>query len=230
LVNYTWSKSIDDGAVAGQYGTFYGTDAPLNPYNQKQENGLSDLDQRYRFVSSLVYAPTPFAKSGNKMMDELFDGFIFSGIVTISGGQPIAATMGSYPSGGVDGGFTGGEVSNAGVSTGGRPPQIGRNVYIGPGLRDVDVRVQRTFTVRERYRLSALAEAFNLFNHTNIYSVNATAFTYAALGSGACTTALAAGTNGCIVPSPTFMSPTASTSTNGLFGPRQLQVSLKLNF
>ncbi|HEV3329503.1 MAG TPA: hypothetical protein VG096_00875, partial [Bryobacteraceae bacterium] len=65
---------------------------------------------------------------------------------------------------------------------------------------------------------------------TNISTVNTTAFNYTAAGSGACTTALAAGATGCLVPSPTFMAPTASSSTNGLYGARQLQFSAKLTF
>jgi len=46
----------------------------------------------------------------------------------------------------------------------------------------------------------------------------------------ACTTALAGGTNGCIIPNAAFLAPTGSTSTNGLYGSRQLQMSLKLTF
>ncbi len=229
LVNYTYSKSIDDGAVAGQYGTFYGTDSPLDPYNQRAENALSDLDQRHRFVTSLVYTPVPF-KNASRILHQIFDGWAFSGVVTISSGQPVSAFMGSYPAGGVDGGFTGAEVSNAGISTGGRPPQIGRNVFIAPGMKDVDFRIMRQFAITERVGFQVLAEAFNLFNHTNIFSVNSTAFTYAGVGSGACAASIAAGTNGCIVPSPTFLAPTSSTSTNGLYGPRQMQFSAKLTF
>jgi hypothetical protein len=97
-------------------------------------------------------------------------------------------------------------------------------------MRVFDLRVMREFRITERIRLQALAEAFNLFNHTNIFSVNTTAFTYSALGSGACTSAVAGGTNGCIVPSPSFMAPTSSTSTNGLYGPRQMQFSAKITF
>ena len=37
LFNYTYSKSIDDGAVAGANGTFFGTDPPVDPLNQKRE-------------------------------------------------------------------------------------------------------------------------------------------------------------------------------------------------
>ena len=88
----------------------------------------------------------------------------------------------------------------------------------------------REFTLHERFNLQLLAEAFNVFNHTNISSVNTTAFSYANAGTGACNTAIAAGANGCLVPSPTFMAPTAASSTNGLYGARQLQLSAKFTF
>jgi outer membrane receptor protein involved in Fe transport len=230
LVNYTYSKSIDDGAVAGSYGTFFGTDWPLDPKNQRQENALSDLDQRQRFVASLVYTPQYFHKLSNKAARLVFDGFSYSGVVTIASGQPIDAQISGFPSGGVDYGVTGGEITNTGGSTGGRPPQIGRNVYIGPSLHNVDFRIMREFAVHERIRLQFLGEAFNIFNHTNISGVNSTAFNYVALGGSGCTTALAAGSNGCIVPNPTFMLPTSSSSSNGLYTARQLQFSAKLVF
>jgi len=228
LVNYTFSRSIDDGAVAGANGTFYGTDWPLDPKNQVQENSLSDLDQRYRLVGSVVYAPPMFKSISNKFTRTLLDGFAFSTIVTVSAGQPIDAQISGFPSGGVDYGVTGGEVTNTGGSTGGRPPQFGRNVFIGPGLRDVDFRIMREFHIYERARLQFIGEAFNIFNHTNIASVNSTAFNYVASGGSGCAKAL--GGNGCLLPNAAFMAPTSSTSTNGLYGSRQLQFSAKLVF
>ena len=61
LANYTLSKAIDGGQVAGQFGTFFGTDPPIDPLNRKLEYGTSDLDQRHRFVGSAVWIP-PFSK------------------------------------------------------------------------------------------------------------------------------------------------------------------------
>jgi hypothetical protein len=46
---------------------------------------------------------------------------------------------------------------------------------------------------------------------TNISSVNTTAFNYVNAGTGACTTTIADGANGCVVPSPTFMAPFAAS-------------------
>jgi hypothetical protein len=37
----------------------------------------------------------------------------------------------------------------------------------GPGLTQIDGRLQRSFTVRERYRIVGLLEAENALNHTN---------------------------------------------------------------
>ena len=43
LFNYTYSKSIDDGAVSGANGTFFGTDPPVDPLNLGGENSSSPI-------------------------------------------------------------------------------------------------------------------------------------------------------------------------------------------
>jgi hypothetical protein len=155
---------------------------------------------------------------------QLVNGFAFSTIVTMATGQPVTGSISGFPSGGVDGGLTGAVVSNSGGSIGGRPNWIERNAYNLPNLYNVDFRLARTFSFTERIRLQLLGEAFNLFNHTNIQSLNNTQYNYAAAGSGAC----AGHTNGCLVPSSSFLAPTSSS--NGLYGPRQLQISARFSF
>ena len=227
LFNYTFAKSIDDGAVPGAYGTFYGTDVTFDPYNQRNERSLSDLDQRQRFVGSAVWAPSYFQKVGSKPVRLLLNGWAYSAIATHSTGQPITGMINGYPSGGVDGGLTGGEVSNAASPTGGRIPQVGRNTFTGPSLHNFDVRVSREFAFKERFRFQFRGEAFNVFNHTNISSLNTTAYNYAAIGGTGCPKTM---TTGCLVPVSTFLTPTSSTSSNGLYGARQLQISAKFVF
>ncbi|HYW48208.1 MAG TPA: TonB-dependent receptor [Bryobacteraceae bacterium] len=221
--NYTLSKATDGGQVAGTNGTFNGTDVPVDPKNRKLEYALSDLDQRQRFVGNVVFRPSARNLS-NRSARLLLDGWVFSSIVSLSTGQPVTPLISGFPSGGPDGGLTGGEVSNGGVSTGGRAPWLVRNTFTAPGYHDVDVRIGRQFAFGERVKLSLVGEAFNLFNHTNVSSVNTTAFNFTAAGSGVC----GGHTNGCLAPNAAFLAPTATS--NLLWGPRQLQISGRLTF
>jgi hypothetical protein len=220
--NYTLSKAIDGGQVAGSGGTFNGTDLAFDPKNRKLEYGYSDLDQRHRLVTSAVWVPT-YAKKFNKPARLILDGFNFATIVTIATGQPVTGQINGFPAGGPDGGLTGGLVNNSGTGTGGRIPAM-RNLYTGPGYSNFDFRIGRQFVIAERVKLSFVGEAFNLFNFTNFYSVNTTAYNYSAAGVGAC----AGHSNGCLVANPAFFAPL--TSNNNLSGARQLQISGRFTF
>jgi hypothetical protein len=222
--NYTLAKTIDGGQVAGSNGTFNGTDYSIDPYNRKLEYGLSDLDQRHRFVANALYEPQ-FTRNLPKPARLILDGFNFSTIVTIGSGFPVTPFLNmSSVTGAPDGGPTGAVVNNSGTGNGGRAPWLVRNLDPGPGLATVDFRIGREFKLYEKVRFSILGEAFNLFNFTNIFTVNTTAFNYSAAGSGAC----AGHANGCLVANPTFLAPTATS--NSLYGARQLQISAKLYF
>jgi hypothetical protein len=227
LLNYTLSRAIDGGQTSGQFGTFFGTDVVFDPYNKKAEYGTSDMDQRHRFVGSVVYS-RPFNRIANKPARLLLNGFNFAAIVTIASGQPLSEYTSSYPSGGVDGGFTGAEIGTPAFATGGRVPFLPRNNYYLPNLYNTDFRIAREFRVRERYRLALVGEAFNLFNHTLITNVGPgsppNAFSFSAAGSGVCS----GHTNGCVVPNPAF--PTATQITSAIYAPRQLQVSARFSF
>jgi hypothetical protein len=232
--NYTLSKAMDGGQVSGTSGTFAGTDDPLDPYNLKQEWGASELDTRNRFVGNLVWSPT-IGSLQNKAAKFLVNGWAFSTIVTESNGHPQQANVGgSFPLS-PDSGLTGGVSYNASTATG-RVGWLPRDPYVAPGLHTVDLRVGRQFPFGERFKLTLLAEAFNLFNHTNVASVNTTAYNYLAAGASttvAGTSIKCPGPNACMVPNGTatsllYMTPTATSSL--LFGPRQIQISAKLFF
>lgn len=231
LANYTFSKSLDDGAVQGNVGTFSGTDVILNPANIKQENGLSEDNQANRFTGSVVW--DPFRNFKSTPARWLLRGWVFSSVITEASGQPVQANISGFPSNGVDGGLTGGEINNSAAPAGGRAPQFGRDVFTGPQLHNVDFRVMRELAIRERFKVQFLAEAFNVFNETNLNlngNTATTAFNYVAVGGKGCSASAYSGTNGCLIPSPTFMAPSSGTSTNTLYGPRQLQFSAKIVF
>jgi hypothetical protein len=222
--NYTLAKASDGGQVPGQFGTFNGTDSPIDPYNRRLEYGRGDLDQRHRFVGNVVWIPQFTKKISSPVARYLLDGYAFSSIVTIAAGQPVTGTISGNPAGAIAGGPTGGAVNNSGTATGGRSPGLPRNLYTGPGMGDVDMRLSREFKFTERVKFSALLEAFNVFNHTNVFSVNTQQYTYTGPGVGVC----AGHTNGCLVPVTSFLTPSATN--NNLFGARQLQISGRLTF
>ena len=226
--NYTLSKAMDGGQISGTNGTFAGSDNPVDPRNRSIEYAPSELDQRQRFVFSGVWSPT-IGGLASKTAKLVVNGWSFSTIVTEGSGHPQQANISGTPSP-LDGGLSAGVANNASANAG-RAGWLPRDPYVGPGFNDVDFRLARQFSISERVKLSLLGEVFNIFNHTNIASVNTTAFTY--LASGASTTINGAsikcpGANSCMVPSPSFFAPTATSSL--LFGPRQIQISGKLTF
>jgi hypothetical protein len=244
LLNYTWARSTDTDQVQGAFGTFFGGNPVLDPNQVHSENGLSDIDVRNRFVGSFVYQPRVF--HDNKWVKYSLDGFLFSGTETASAGQPIVASMsgtvynGGPGSFGADGNIYGGAMSSSsGLATTGRPPQIGRNSIVGPGFNNFDFRISRDVPLRESVRLQLNAEAFNLLNHRIITGVNSiySAYNAATPTSATCNSASAApvgsALQGCISPysgTGTAAFGVANSTSNTLYGPRQLQFSAKLVF
>jgi hypothetical protein len=258
ILNYTWSHASDTGQVNGANGTFYGGDPPLDPNNQKAENGLSDTDIRNRFTLTFVYKPHFF--ESNKIVKHAIDDWTFSGSEIASGGQPLFLSMsGTVYSGSTsstsyadDGGIYGGAISSgSGLATTGRPPQVGRNSIIGKGFNDFDFRLSRDFPIHESIYLQFSADAFNLLNHTIVTGQVATLSSYLSgvgTSSQATTTvtcqnaAVPTGSvlQGCIAPNPNLgtgsvsqkLSAFGATSgtNNGLYTARQLQFSAKLFF
>jgi hypothetical protein len=227
LFNYTYSKALDDGQTSGTNGTFFGTDGVLDPYDLNRDYSYSDLDQRHRFVGSVVWQPTYAKDLSSAVARQLLGGWTASTIVTAATGQPYSAMIGtSVLGGGVpgDGGMTGAEVSTFASSTGGRASWLGRNSFNLPNFTNVDFRLGRGFTFRERFRLNFTVDAFNLFNSTIVSAVNTTAYTYSGPGTGLC----AGHTNGCLIPSSSFGS--LSATSGALYGARQLQFGARFEF
>ena len=209
VFNYTLSKAEDDGQVAGSNGTFDGTDYTIDPHNQKAMWGLSDLNQTNRVASSFVWKPEFAKNSSSQLARTVVDGWTLSSIFSAATGQPVTGLISGTPSGAIDGGLTGGMVNNSGTAPSTyEDPSVPRNHYQGPGFWDIDARLARAFTVRERFRFTILAEAFNILNHTNVFSVSTTQYSL----SGTTLSNVS-----------TFLSPTATN--NGLYGARQLQIS-----
>ena len=208
--SYTLSRAKDNGQTSV---TFTSTNTPTDPYGQELDRGRTSFDLPHRFVASAVYSPK---FSGDSAANVIINGWTFAPIVTVQSGRPYSA--------GVN--VTNRPLTNALNSSitgsGGDSYFIplGRNSFRQPRLINVDARLSRRFNFTETTNLEFLVEAFNLFNRTQITSVNTTAFSLVSAVSGG------PGVN--LVPNAAFGTNTATG--NSIFRERQVQMAVRFNF
>ncbi len=176
LINYTFSKFIDDVAAGFEAGATSG--GIQNFYDRSQEKALSGNDVRHRVSISSVYE-----LPGRNV---LIKGWSIGAIVIIQGGAPIGATVqnntcncfnpGSLRANVLrDPTLPGSERSPArwfDTTALAAPAQFtfgnaGRSIMRGPGLQNVDVSLIRNFRITERLNLQFRAESFNIANRAN---------------------------------------------------------------
>ena len=179
-VSYNYSKSIDNT------GNFFFS-SPQNNFDLRDDRGLSDNDQRHRLtVSGILQAP---ARAGSWAW--LLRGWQLSPLFLYTSPLPFNVQLGTD--------------RNYDTNSNDRPAGVGRNTGRGFGYTSLDVRVSRGFRLTERLNVDALAEAFNILNHTNFALPNNI------FGTGS-------------APLPNFGRPTA------VYDPRQIQFGLRINF
>jgi hypothetical protein len=162
---YTLSKFIDEGTT--------NTASPQDLFDRRAERALSLQDQRHRFtVSGLFQLPrvaldlAPILSFGSSRPFNIGAGFdrnlndvendrpnFLSNI-----GRPGWRRPGSPPADDIKS-----HLRLAPIGSGGNLP---RNYGRGPGTRAINLRVSRTFAARERIRIRASIDAFNLFNNS----------------------------------------------------------------
>jgi hypothetical protein len=185
--SYTYSKATDD---VGE--NFFSS--PIDNSNIWRDYGRSDDDQRHRVVfHGNVHSPmTP----GKNLWGKVGHGFQLSGILQYYSSFPLNVTSGS----------------NTIQGTAARPVVNGafidRNSGTGNDLFSLTTRISRMFSVGERVRLEAIAEAFNALNHRNNLTLNSN------FGSGIYP----------ISPLPGFRQVTAVSD------PRTAQLALRVTF
>jgi hypothetical protein len=186
-ISYTYSKALDN------VGEFFFS-APINNFNIWQDYGRSDDDQRHRFVfDGGVHSSMGAA---NSAWERLSHGFQLSTLLQYYSPLPFNITTGA----------------NTIQGTAARPTIngafINRNAGSGFDFFTLGARISRSFQLRERLRVEALAEAFNLTNHVNGVSLNGT------FGTGVYPTN----------PLPTYQQITA------VGDPRSIQFALRFKF
>jgi hypothetical protein len=147
--SYTYSKAIDD---AGNF--FFST--PQNNFDIRDEQGLSDNDQRHRLtISGTLEAPET---ENGPAFGRLVRGFRLSYIFTYSSPLPFNIQTGTD--------------RNNDTTVNDRPAGIGRNTGRGFNFTSLDLRLSRKFIFKERFSLEAIAEAFNVLNRANLQLPN----------------------------------------------------------
>lgn len=189
--NWTLAHSIDDASDPGT--TLNETNLPQDVNNMAAEKASSSFDHRQRGVIQFVYR-MPFAKQATGWKRIALADWQASGDFTAQSGAPFTvnvstdqANIGAGPaqrpnvSGDQNSGpKTPDQWLNAAVFslpalyTFGNEP---RNAAIGPGLAEVDVSLQKSFSVKERAKVLFRAETYNVTNHPNFNIPNRTAFT-----------------------------------------------------
>lgn len=175
---YTWSKTITDASAFAE--------TPQNSYNLRAERGLASFDRPHVLVLNYIY-DLPFFRAQHGFAGEAFGGWEISGITQFQSGQPINI--------GVTGGTFGlaarpdvvpGVDPNSGPHTAavwfntaafsapayGFFGNAGRNIVRGPGIQTWDLSLFKTFKFGERFSYQLRGDAFNAFNHTNLWNVS----------------------------------------------------------
>jgi hypothetical protein len=145
-VSYTLSKTID---TAGNF--FFST--PQDNFNLLDERGLSDNDQRHRFVISGTLE-APRAGRSNKGTNRLLRGFQFGYIFTYASRLPFNILAGND--------------RNFDTNNNDRPFGVGRNSGRGFDFASLDLRLSRRFRFTDHAALEVVAEGFNMLNRANL--------------------------------------------------------------
>lgn len=171
-----------------------------NNLDIRSDWGRSDLDIRHRLVFSPVYE---LGKRGDGTLARAFlSNWTFSSIITLQSGFAYSALVT-------------GDANRDGNAATDRVPGTQRNQFTSPAIYIVDARLTKGFTFAEKYNLSFIAEAFNLFNRSNIATVNTGGYVIA--------------NNSAI----TFTNPAPSTPfglARTFLGERQMQLAVRFKF
>lgn len=156
--SYTLSKAHDDASDFNEQ--------PMNPFNLRQEWAPSLQDPRHRFVFNALWElPIGDEDDATQPQQEnwltrVFGHLEVAPIVTIESGHPVD------PLTGVDSNLSHAFPFSA------RPPGFGRNSLRTPFVANTDFRLLKYFSFGKTARLDVVAEAFNLFNHSNVLAIN----------------------------------------------------------
>ncbi len=194
---YTYGKSIDNqsvdpvGASSGGGLSTTNSRTPTNARNWRGERARSDFDRRQVLTANGVWE-LPFGKGKmfdvqNGFANAILGGWGLNSIYTFMTGEPFSVTSGVRTSNfshvsradvktfvdaklqdkaGVVGPVVFADASNFAIPAPGSDG-AGRNIFQAPSYWNVDIGINKTFQLTERFKLDFRTEMFNALNHTN---------------------------------------------------------------
>jgi len=184
--NYMWSHALNDGSL----GSGVEDDFPENVSCRRCEYASSDQDARQSFSFSALYQ-LPFGRGKSMLRNKgvltaIFGGWEWSGLAGGRTGLPVNITVDRSASVMPDGNSANQRpnlvLGVPLIPPGGQAPlhwinpaafsvpvaktwgNLGKNVFRGPALWQIDTAIQRHITLHERLALELRGECFNLFN------------------------------------------------------------------
>src|SRR5215468_10089452 len=189
-VNYTWSKSIDDGANESGGFAYY----QIDNFNLRLNRARSNFDHPHVLMGSGDYT-IPVGQSRRvganwpRWLDSLAGGWdlgllaiwesgtafsVLSGFQTAATSvQSMADFKGDRNVGAVDRRgdgvywFSSEQIARFSFPAAGEIGNSGRNAFRGPRLFNTDLSLSKRFTIAEKHAILFRAEAYNLFNNVN---------------------------------------------------------------
>jgi hypothetical protein len=184
-VAYTFGKSLDDrSGNSGRQEYSNGQARTFDPYDRRLDYGRSDFDVRHNFTANLTY-DLPFGQGLKGFAGAALAGWQVNSIVKLASGIPFTPLVAGDPDGdGTDENAARADLvgdPNAGPGTpnqwfnlaafaqprAGFRGTAGRNILNGPNFKTVDLSLNKTFALSERFNLQFRVETFNLFNRPN---------------------------------------------------------------
>jgi hypothetical protein len=187
--SYTWSRTLDYTSGTGELSSldlgFLGNDQN----NLRSSYGPADFDRTHRFVASFSYTP-PNLKRGPAVIQKVLSDWQFAGVGVLQSGVPItvldsgagsvfgnlvftnrAQCTGQNPASSgslfhrLNGFFDPAAFANAPtIGDGTGFGNCGVGILRGPGQRNLDMGIHRTFSLAEARLLEFRTEFFNVTN------------------------------------------------------------------
>ena len=145
---YTYSHAINN--TDADTDTIGANGFPSNPANLDFDRGRSSADLRHRFTFQGVWQPHLKA---DRLTEAVLNGWMLAPTATFYTGYPVNQLAGTDLNG--DGNLND------------RPDFVGRNSFPGRPFHEVDLRLSRTFYLKENLGLEVIAQAENLMNSVN---------------------------------------------------------------